>query len=527
MSSFLRSLPATLMALAALATATAAETVVTPPAPERKPNIVFILCDDLGYGDVHCLNPQRGKISTPQVDQLGSQGMTFTEAHSSSAVCTPSRYSILTGRYNWRSRLQSGVLEGFSPPLIAPGRLTVAELLKQHGYATACIGKWHLGTGLSQKHLAAPIGDGPTTRGFDYFFGLSASADIPPYAFIENDRFPEAPTAVKELYKGRRGPAAPGFAVVDVLPTLVQKSKAWIGQHKTHPFFLYLPLNSPHTPLAPSKEWKGKSGLGDYGDYVMETDWAVGEVLQAVSAARLSDNTLVILTSDNGCAPYVGTLSTVDPAMSNQGVGAVATLEAKGHFPSADRRGYKADIWDGGHRIPFIARWPGNIKAGSSSGQPVCLVDLMATCADLLGVKLPDNAGEDSVSLLPALLGTATAPLRDALVSHSINGSFAIRQGQWKLELCASSGGWSAPKPGSKAAKQLPPVQLYDLTKDIGERTNAGAAHPEIVAQLTKLLEKYIADGRSTPGASQKNDTAIKLWKEGQSDDETQRKNGD
>ena len=496
--------------------------------PIGKPNLLYILCDDLGYGDVHCLGGVRSKIATPNMDRLASQGMTFTEMHSSSAVCTPSRYSILTGRYNWRSHLQAGVLQGFSPPLIAPERLTVAALLKQNGYATACIGKWHLGLGLSQKQLDAPITNGPNACGFDYFFGISASADMPPYAFIENDRFREAPTAVKELYKGRRGPTAPGFAVVDILPTLVQKSKVWIDQHKEHPFFLYLPLNSPHTPLAPTKDWKGKSGLGDYGDYVMETDWAVGEVLKVLETAGLAANTLVVLTSDNGCAPYVGTLSTDDPALTHQGQDAVSTLEAKGHFPSELRRGYKADIWDGGHRIPFIARWPGEIKAGSNSGQLVSLVDLMATCADLLGVKLPDNAGEDSVSLLPALLGTTDKPLREAVVYHSINGSFAIHQGQWNLELCASSGGWSLPKPGSKEAKKLPPTQLYNMTKDVGERTNECKVHPEIVARLTKLLEKYIADGRSTPGVPQKNDAAIKLWKEGQpADDETLRKDGD
>ena len=281
------------------------------PAAAAKPNIVFILADDLGYGDVHALNPAHSKIATPCLDALAAQGMTFTEAHSTSAVCTPSRYSILTGRYNWRSTLQSGVLNGFSPALIASNRLTVAELLRQQGYATACIGKWHLGMGLAKKHLGAPIADGPTTRGFDYFFGLSASADMPPYAFIENDHFTEVPTLDRELYKGRPGPAAPGFAVADILPALVEKSRTWIVGHKGQPFFLYLPLNSPHTPLAPTKAWKGKSGLGNYGDYVMETDWAIGEVLQAVADAGLAGNTLVIATSDRTTPmPWVTALAT-------------------------------------------------------------------------------------------------------------------------------------------------------------------------------------------------------------------------
>ena len=307
--------------------------------PTAKPNIAYILCDDLGYGDVHCLGGDRSKIATPNIDRLAAAGMTFTEAHASSAVCTPSRYGILTGRYNWRTHLQSGVLEGFSSPLIDAGRLTVQTLLKQHGYATACIGKWHLGMGISEKHLDSPIRDGPTTRGFDYYFGISASLDMPPFAFIENARFTESPTTQKKWI--RKGAAAPGFEAVDVLPTLTQKAIEYIGkQAKTgKPFFLYLPLNSPHTPIVPTKAWQGKSRLGAYGDFVMETDWAVGEVLATLEKSEVAGNTLVIFTSDNGCSPAAG----------------IPHLEKQGHYPSEHRRGYKADIWDGGHRIPFIA----------------------------------------------------------------------------------------------------------------------------------------------------------------------------
>jgi arylsulfatase A-like enzyme len=263
------------------------------------------------------------------------------------------------------------------------------------------------------------------------------------------------------------------------------------------PFFLYLPLTSPHTPLVPTEEWQGKSGLGDYGDFVMETDWAIGEMLKTLDRSGAASNTLVMLASDNGCAPYIG----------------VHQLEEQGHFPSAERRGYKADIWDGGHRIPFVVRWPGKVKAGSECDQLICLMDLMATCADILDVKIPENAGEDSVSLLPALLGKAKTPLREALVSHSGNGSFAIRQGRWKLELCPGSGGWSEPRPGSKAAHALPPLQLYDMEKDVGERTNEYATHPEIVARLMTLLEKDVADGRSTSGRPQTNDVMIQTRK--------------
>ena len=475
--------------------------------PAAKPNIVFILADDLGYGDVHCLNPERGKIATPHLDRLASQGMVFTDAHSSSAVCTPTRYSILTGRYNWRSHLQSGVLGGMSPPLIAADRLTVPALLKQHGYVTACIGKWHLGMEMPKPLTQGRIRSGPTTRGFDYFFGISASLDMPPYAFIENDRFTEAPTAVKELLQGRRGPAAPGFEAVDVLPILARKSREWIGQHKEQPFFLYLALTSPHTPLAPTKEWKGKSGLGDYADFVMETDWAVGEVLAALARPGVADNTLVIVTSDNGCASYVGVANTT-PALSWQGMDAVAGLEARGHFPSAGFRGYKSDAWEGGHHIPFIARWPSTVKPGTRNRQLVCLTDLMATCADLVGATLPGNAGEDSASILPLLQGSQK-PIHEIVVHHSISGSFAVRDAQWKLILCRGSGGWSKAEDGNV------PGQLYDLSRDEGERDNQYARHPEVVARLTSQLEKCVVNGRSTPGPPQTNDVAVDILKKG------------
>ncbi len=452
-----------------------------------KPNIIYILCDDLGYGDVHCLGGERSKIPTPNLDRLAGQGMAFTEAHSSSAVCTPTRYGILTGRYNWRTHLQKGVLGGYSPPLIDKQRLTVPALLKQHGYATACIGKWHLGMDISEKDPAAAVGNGPATRGFDSYFGISASLDMPPFAFIENDRFTEAPTVQKKW--GRTGPAAPGFDAADVLPTLARKAAEYITTRSKEPtpFFLYLPLTAPHTPILPTKEWQGKSGLNAYGDFVMETDWAVGEVLAAIDKAGIGNNTLVMFTSDNGCSPAAK----------------FDELESKGHFPSELRRGYKADIWDGGHHIPFIVRWPDKIKAGGRTDQIICLTDLMATSAEIVGAKLPDGAGEDSVSILPVLLGTATGPVREAVVHHSIRGNFAIRQGRWKLELCADSGGWG------KGAVKDAPGQLYDMSRDVGEQKNEYNEHPEIVSQLTKLLEKYVAEGRSTSGSSSQNDGPV------------------
>jgi arylsulfatase A-like enzyme len=396
--------------------------------------------------------------------------------------------------------------------LIEADRLTVAGLLKQHGYATACIGKWHLGMKLPQPLTTGKIESGPITRGFDYFFGISASLDMPPYAFIENDQFTEAPTAKKELLKGRRGAAAPHFEAEDVLPTLAQKSREWIERRTGQPFFLYLALNSPHTPLAPTKEWKGKSGLGDYADFVMESDWAVGEVLASLESAGVAGNTLVMVSSDNGCAPYVGTAAT-GPFLSMYDHDAVQELEAAGHYPSAGFRGYKADIWEGGHRVPFLARWPAMVKAGTRSDQTICLGDLMATCADIVSAKLPLNAGEDSFSFLPVLLGTGRSD-RESIVHHSIHGRFSIRQARWKLELCPGSGGWGKPLEAAAAEEGLPEVQLYDLSSDPGERHNLQAAHPEIVARLTRLLEKIVAEGRSTPGPSQTNDVAIDLWKQ-------------
>jgi arylsulfatase A-like enzyme len=443
-------------------------------------------------------------------------------------VCTPTRYGLLTGRYNWRSRLQSGVQGGMSRPLIEKGRLTVAALLKELGYHTACIGKWHLGMDWPLQAGAAPFGDsiekgvegwrvaftspirnGPTRVGFDYYFGISASLDMVPYTFIQNDRVVSLPTIDKAfpMILGRtnkitrRGPAANEFEAEDVLPALARQAVQYIKERATEarqgkPFFLYLPLNSPHTPIVPTKEWQGRSGINPYADFVMQTDWAVGQVLGALKNHGLVENTLVIFTSDNGCSPEAD----------------FPQLREKRHDPGAGLRGSKADIFEAGHRVPFVARWPGKVRAGSSTDQIVSLNDLMATCAEMLGAKLPDNAGEDSVSMLPVLLGRATSPVREAVVHHSINGSFAIRQGPWKLILSSSSGGWSAPRPGTPTANKLPPIQLYDLSQDLAETKNVHASHPEVTQRLTKLLEKYVTEGRSTPGKPQTNTVEVKIW---------------
>ena len=473
----------------------------------RCPNIVFILADDLGYGDLGCQNP-KSKIPTPNLDRLATQGIRFSDAHDPTAVCTPTRYGILTGRYCWRSRLKKGVLGGFSPPLLETGRLTVPALLKQHGYATACVGKWHLGLGWPAKDGAAkgkaneeevnytkPITDGPCTHGFDYFYGISASLDMPPYVFIENDRAVAVPTARQEAQKGqfvRAGPKDPDFALDQVLPRLTRKAVGWIGQQAgggaARPFFFYFALNAPHTPIVPAAEFKGKSGAGDYGDYVVEVDWAVGEVLKVLDEHKLADRTLVIVTSDNGPERL-----------------AYERIQEYQHYSMGDLRGVKRDTWEGGHRVPYLARWPGKIRPGGVSGEVICQTDLMATAAAIVGAKLPPDAGEDSYSILPALLGEKLdKPIREATVHHSGSGRFAIRQGQWVF-IDAPSGDdnkepdWLKKERGYQPHKF--PGELYDLSQDLSERRNLYGERPEIVQRLKTLLEKYKAEGRSAPRA--------------------------
>lgn len=481
-------------------------------ATPRRPNIVYILCDDLGIGDVTAFNPN-SQIPTPCMDRLASQGMKFTDAHSTSAVCSPSRYSILTGRYNWRSRLQSGVLDGYTRALISPGRLTVASLLKDNGYSTACFGKWHLGMNWSLNNgkitgpqkpanvdYASPIQNGPLQVGFEEYFGIVASADMAPFVFVHNDRVTEIPSVTKTFK--RTGDAAPNFDAVDIVPQLVTHSIDFVQSHADgakagKPFFMYVPLTSPHTPVVPSKEWQGKSKLGPYGDFVMQTDDAIGQIVQSIDRAGLADNTLIIVTSDNGFAPYAG----------------VRELENLGHYPSINFRGYKSDIWEGGHRIPMIARWPGVVKEGRVCDALVCQIDLIATCADIIGAKLPDDAAQDSFSILDLLRGGTTAP-SEVIINHSIEGHFAIRQNNWKLIVSAGSGGWSSPTPAqAQKNKDLPPVQLYDLRADPGEKTNLYKDHPETVERLRALLNKSVADGRTRPGPTEKNDVAVKIEK--------------
>lgn len=504
---------------------------------KSKPNIVYFFVDDMGYGDASCLNPD-GKIQTPNIDRLAGEGMVFTDAHSSSAVCSPSRYGVLTGRYSWRTRLQHGIVTHYGDPLIAADRLTVPGFLHQHGYRSACIGKWHLGQGWDfdadpdtfypggmqrnneidaqgdleptaaqrarwQDAFSKPTTGGPTTRGFDYYFGVDVP-NWPPYCFIENNRTVGIPSAflpsrlIGDNLASFGGPAMPYWHFEQLLPTWAKKADSYIEEQATaeEPFFLYLPMTSPHTPLSVNKPWIGKSGLSNlYADLVMETDAVFGRVLTALEKHGVADNTLVIFASDNGCAHYIG----------------AKEMEAQGHFPSGPFRGYKSDAWDGGHRIPCIARWPGVIRPGSECDQLVCLADLMATCAELLDDTLPDNAGEDSVSMMP-LLGATGATNRHTVIHHSITGKFAIRDGRWKLVLCPGSGGWT--QNDAEAAREgLPLVQLYDMQTDPGEQQNLHAENPQRVKDMIAILKQLVAEGRSTPGAHQENDVAVDIWK--------------
>ncbi len=476
-----------------------------------KPNIIYILADDMGYGDVSCLNKD-SKISTTHLDRLAAAGMIFKDAHASSAVCTPSRYSILSGRYNWRSLLKEGVSWGYDAPIIEPGRMTVASFLKTHGYNTACVGKWHLGWNWAKNgneiedvDYSEPIGSGPTAFGFDAFFGISASLDMPPYVYVENDRVTARPDQFtagrrdKEFW--RQGPIAPDFDHEQVLPTLTEKALAYLHDfaQQDAPFFLYFPLPAPHTPILPTAEFRGLSGTNAYGDFCLQVDDLVGQIMQALDEKSIADNTILLFTTDNGCSPMAD----------------FEELALVGHHPSYIFRGHKADIYEGGHRIPLIIRWPDLIKPGSATDETLCLVDLLATCADILQDELPANAGEDSVSNLPLWRGEPLdSPLREATIHSSVDGSLSIRQGRWKLEMCPGSGGWSYPRPGEESADS-PPLQLYDLDTDIGERQNLSEQRPDVVEQLKSLLTQYVRNGRSTPGEPQNNeggDEWAQLW---------------
>jgi arylsulfatase A-like enzyme len=448
---------------------------------------------------------------------LAAQGLRFTDAHSSSGVCTPTRYSLLTGRYHWRTRLQKGVLGGFSLPLIRPGRATLGSLLQGQGYHTACFGKWHLGMEWPLKdgrvaddegQFSQPFADvnavdyeadirgGPVDSGFDTFYGISASLDMFPYVWIRDRRPTEVGSEIKAFH--RPGPAGKAFEAIDVQGEITDRTIQYIAERAAEakqgrPFFAYVPLAAPHTPIVPTAEWQGKSGINAYADFVMQVDADLGRVMAALEAHGLAENTLLIFTSDNGCSPQ----------------GNFPQLQAAGHEPSYHFRGHKADLYEGGQRVPFVLRWPAVVKAGTVTDQLVGQWDLMATFAEMLDTELAEDQGEDSVSFYPVLTGRAQAPVRRHLISQSIDGSFALRDGPWKLLLCPGSGGWSYPKPGKDDTQGLPPVQLYHLGEDPGETENRVEQEAERAAAMRSVLEDQIHRGRSTPGRPLENDVQV------------------
>gem|GEM_PF-127767 len=496
------------------------------PTPKKHPNIVYLLCDDLGVGDLNTFNAQ-SKISTPAMDRLAAQGMRFTDAHSGSAVCTPTRYGILCGRYAWRTKLQNGVLGGLSPSLIAPNQSTVPKFLKSNGYHSACIGKWHLGLDW-KKHegkrvseltietseqnrnvdYSKPYEAGPLQAGFDEYFGISASLDMVPYVYLKDQAVTELPSVDKSFgmrsasdkSHTRLGPASPDFTAEDVLPRLTDEAVAYIERrskdHRDQPFFLYVPFASPHTPIAPMKDWIGKSGLNPYADFVMQQDHCVDQILKALEKHQLDQDTIVFFTSDNGCSPQAD----------------FPKLRELGHDPCHPFRGHKADIFEGGHRVPMIVRWPGVIAPNSTATQTVCLTDLLATVAESIGVFLPTESGPDSFSWLPLFKKPSGSQVRPSTIHHSINGSFAIRKGNHKLCFCSDSGGWSDPKPKPKPDLDAG-LQLFDLDQDLQETKNLANQQPEIVKDLATEMERCIEQGRSTLGAKLLNDVPVQLWK--------------
>ncbi|WP_026350791.1 sulfatase family protein [Dyadobacter beijingensis] len=468
----------------------------------RHPNVIYILADDLGYGDLSCLNPQ-SQIKTPNLDRLAGQGMVFTDAHSGSAVCTPTRYGILTGRYAFRSRLKKGVLGGYSPMLIERERFTVADLMKKAGYRTGVIGKWHLGldwvktdptkttdptvyddwTSTENLSIAKGTTGGPNDLGFDYSYVIPASLDIAPYIYVRNGK--PADNAIVDIPgqkepRGvfwRDGKGSASFRIPGTLDVFGQEARQFIidaGKNKSKPFFLYLPLSAPHTPWVPSEKYKNTSNAGLYGDFVQHTDAVVGQLMHTLDSLGLADNTLVIFTSDNGADWKPGD---------------------KQAFPAHDAnyifKGEKSDIWEGGHHVPFIARWPAGIEKGTQTAQTICLADLMATLAAITGQKLDRNAGQDSFSFASLFRAPDEAkPVRPSIIHHSVEGMFAIRKGKWKFIDGKGSGGWS-----SKGAPTDPAGQLYDLESDPRETVNLYEKQPELVKELKALLEKQKAQG--------------------------------
>ena len=489
-----------LLALAVLAAIMPMRASAQDKDAARAPNIVIVLADDLGYGDVGYLNSQ-SQIPTPNLDTLAGQGMAFLDAHSPSAICTPTRYGLLTGRYAWRTRLTRGVLDGYDGPLIAPNRETLGSFLGATGYRTAVIGKWHLGLGFAKNALGEfdfeePIDDGPHTHGFHESYIIPASLDFPPYVYIRDGEitgFPLGQQSGMEFPRYMRaGELASDFDPADVLDELIRQATGFIQRQASDgsPFLLYLPLTAPHKPVWPAQRFEGTTELGPYGDFIVQVDAAVGDVMSALDQAGVDDNTLLIVTSDNGSF-----MSRLDGLHDRDHTddSTIQAYRAGNHTANHVYRGTKADIWEGGHRVPFFARWPGQIEPGSTREEVISLTDVFATVAEIVGKELPNNAAEDSFSLLPLLRGNPWARPRAAVTHHSIQGMFAIRDGRWKLVAGNGSGGREDPigQPFER------PYQLFDIASDPSEQSNVYDQHPAVAQRLERELERIRSWDRS------------------------------
>ncbi|GAB5555526.1 MAG: arylsulfatase [Saprospiraceae bacterium] len=480
----------------------------------KQPNIVIIYADDMGYGDLNCQNPN-SKIPTPNLDQLAAEGMRFTDAHSSSGICSPSRFALLTGTYHWRR--QHGIVGAFGKPFFRDTDITLPQVLKADGYSTACIGKWHLGWDwefnnppsgevmqwgkMRKMYLPEDIDwsklvtGGPLDRGFDYYFG-DGTINFPPYAWVENNRLVEAPTEEMDInnigfdtqegsWEFRPGPKVKDWNPYDVLPTLTQKTVEWIsGQEPDQPFFLYLALPSPHAPIIPNEEFIGKSQAGGYGDFMNQTDWVAGQVLKALKEKGLEDNTIVIFSSDNGPEAY-----------------AWERAEKYGHFSMGDFRGLKRDVWEGGHHVPFIIKWPGKIEQGAVSNEVISQLDIMATLAAITGIELPETAAPDSYNFLPVIMGEAyQSPIREATIHNTFATKWGIRKGKW-LYINDPSGGHRKLPESFKALREYKDFTteglLFDMEQDPEQGVNLYEKYPEKIIEMSDLLTQYRSTGNS------------------------------
>ena len=475
---------------------------------QKQPNIVIIYADDMGYGDLNCQNPN-SKIPTPNLDQLATEGMRFTDAHSSSGVCSPSRFALLTGTYHWRN--QHGIVGAFGKPFFKDTDVTLPQVLKTKGYTTAVIGKWHLGWDWEFKNepsgevmqwgkmrkvyspedidWSRPVAGGPLDRGFDYYFG-DGTINFPPYAWVENDRFVEAPTEEMDIadvgfdtkegrWEFRPGPKVKDWNPYEVLPTLTKKTVEWINkQDEDKPFFLYFALPSPHAPIIPNDEFDGKSQAGGYGDFMVQTDWVAGQVLQALKEKGLEENTIIIFSADNGTEAY-----------------AWERAVEYGHFSMGNFRGLKRDVWEGGHHVPFIIKWPGQVESGSVSNEVISQVDIMATLSNIVGAELPENAAPDSYNFLPVIKSEKyKSPLREATVHNTYASKWGIRKGDW-LFINDSTGGH---REMPESFKQLTGYTdfkteglLFNLKDDPEQRVNLYEKYPDRIEEMNKLLQEY------------------------------------